>query len=156
MEKNSFWRNVCDIWHLKGICSWSQFKENSTYSNAFTLLSLQNEMFQERSDCFPGSENSSQVLNFPEEGQELCHGGNNRSILFILVWETQMKSFRYLRAESSGWSMRQKNCHKSGGRVPACGEVCRTLVRMSCQRALTQWEAWESRWQRKPDLGKSE
>lgn len=39
----------------------------------------------------------------------------------FLVWETQMKSFRYLRAESGSWSMRQ-NCHKSGGRVPACGE----------------------------------
>lgn len=32
-----------------------------------------------------------------------------------------MLSFGYLRVQSGSWSMRQ-NCHRSGGRVPACGE----------------------------------
>ena len=104
--------------------------------------------------CFPGSENSSEVLNFPE-GQELCHGGNNRSILppslrnpDDVVWILESSVWQLVH-EAELPQVWREGAHLRGG-CAGCWLGC------AVKRALTWWESWESQGQRKPDLGKSE
>lgn len=72
----------------------------------------------------------------------------------------QVKSFRYLTAESGCW-FKKENCHKSGGRWPPAGRVCRTSIGMSWQEGEDRRSSGgspggrgvQSRWQREATTG---